>query len=242
MLGFYLLGKLKFAHDSDLPHISVARLFLSVASFAFAVYMVPGLFGAPLKGISSLLPPETEPSVQLRQDSASPGDQEGINRNISAGNCGPAKYSDFLQLPYGLQGYFDYDEGMECARQLNKPVLLDFKGHACGTCKVMEAKVWSDPAVLERLKDDFVIIALYVDDKTRIPANELAGSGSDKASKMTLGRKNLDFQISKFNTNTLPYYIVVDPDGNPLNQAIGYEPNASRYTSFLDDGLKNFRR
>ena len=242
MLGFYLLGRLKFAYDSDLAHISVPRLFLSIASFTFAVYMLPGLLGAPLKDISSLLPPATEASIQLRKGDINLTGQEGTDSKLSAGNCGPAKFSEFLYLPYDLQGYFDYDEGMACAKQLNKPVLLDFKGHACGTCKVMEAKVWSDPGVLQRLKEDFVIIALYVDDKTKLPEDELIVTNTVNVPKITLGKKNLDFQISKFNTNTLPYYVVIDPSGNPLNQPIGYEPNISKYTAFLEEGLRNFRK
>lgn len=240
MLGFYLLGKLKFAHDSDLVHISVPRLFLSISAFAFAVYMVPGLFGASLKGISSLLPPVTESAVNIRTGNINSGTQEPAPGIISSGNCGPAKYSDFLHLPYDLQGYFDYEEGMACARQQNKPVLLDFKGHACSTCKVMEAKVWSDPRVLKRLREDFIIIALYVDDKTKLPENEWITSGSDKTMKKTIGKKNLDFQISKFNTNTLPYYIIIDHNGNPLNHAIGFEPDPDKYLVFLNQGLKNY--
>jgi thiol:disulfide interchange protein len=240
MLGFYLLGKLKFAHDSDLEHISVPRLFLSISTFAFAVYMVPGLFGAPLKGISSLLPPVSESAVNIRTGNINSGTQEPAPA-IATGNCGPAKYSDFLHLPYDLQGYFDYEEGMLCARQQNKPVLLDFKGHACSTCKVMEAKVWSDPMVLKRLREDFIIIALYVDDKTKLPESEWITSDSDKTMKKTIGKKNLDFQISKFNTNTLPYYVIIDTNGNPLTKSIGFEPNPVKYLAFLNEGIKNFK-
>jgi thiol:disulfide interchange protein len=239
MLGFYLLGKLKFAHDSDLEHISVPRLFLSISAFAFAVYMVPGLFGAQLKGISSLLPPVSESAINIRTGNISSGTQEPAS-GITTGNCGPAKYSDFLHLPYDLQGYFDYEEGMACARQQNKPVLLDFKGHACSTCKVMEAKVWSDPNVLKRLREDFIIIALYVDDKTKLPESEWLTSDSDKTMKKTVGKKNLDFEISKFNTNTLPYYVITDTNGNPLTKAIGFEPDPNKYLTFLNEGLDKF--
>ncbi len=147
----------------------------------------------------------------------------------------------FLHLPYDLQGYFDYEEGMACARQKNKPVLLDFKGHSCSTCKVMEAKVWSDPKVLKRLREDFVIIALYVDDKTKLPESEWLTSPSDKTMKKTLGKKNLDFQITRFNTNTLPYYVIVDLNGDPLTKAIGFDPDPRKYIDFLDEGLQNFR-
>jgi thiol:disulfide interchange protein DsbD len=240
MVGFYLLGKLKFAHDSDLEHISVPRLFLSISAFAFAVYLVSGLFGAPLKGISSLLPPVTESPVIVHSGQISSGTNESSTGIISAGNCGPARYSDFLHLPYDLQGYFDYEEGMACAKQQNKPVLLDFKGHACSTCKVMEAKVWSDSRVLKHLREDFIIIALYVDDKTKLPENEWLTSDSDKTMKKTIGKKNLDFQISKFNTNTLPYYVIIDNNGDPLTNAIGFEPDPAKYLEFLKEGLNHF--
>jgi thiol:disulfide interchange protein len=229
LLGFYLLGKLKFANDSDLLHISVPRLFLSIITFSFVVYLIPGLFGAPLKGMASLIPPMTDESFVLNQ----PGDA------TSTGNCGPAKYSDFLQLPYDLQGYFDYEEGISCARQLGKPVLLDFKGHSCSTCKVMEAKVWSNPKVLKRLRKNFVIVALYVDDKTKLPENEWITSDSDRTMKKTIGKKNLDFQITHFNTNTLPYYVIIDHNGKPLTKPMGYELDVRKFIDFLDKGVKN---
>lgn len=240
MLGFYLLGKLKFAHDSDLPHISVPRLFLAVAAFSFVVYLIPGLFGAPLKGLSSLIPPVTDDTFILNRSGDKSKDNRKLPDNSSYGNCGPAKYSDFLHFPYDLQGYFDYEEGMACAKQKNKPVLLDFKGHSCSTCKVMVAKVWSDPKVLKRLRENFVIIALYVDDKTKLPENEWLSSDAAKTMTKTLGKKNLTFQIAKFNTNTLPYYVIVDHEGNPLTSPIGLELDVRKFIDFLDEGKKNF--
>jgi len=239
MLGFYLLGKLKFANDSDVSHISVPRLLLSMTAFTFVVNLIPGLFGAPLKGLSSLLPPVTESQFMMQSGNTGSDSREPDNI-LSSGNCGPAKYSDFLHLPYNLQGYFDYEEGMACARQLNKPVLLDFKGHSCSTCKVMEAKVWSDPKVLKLMKQDFVIIALYVDDKTKLSENEWLTSDSDKTMKKTIGKKNLDFQITKFNTNTLPYYVIVDHNSNPMVKAMGFDPDPGKFIDFLDEGKRNF--
>jgi cytochrome c biogenesis protein CcdA/thioredoxin-related protein len=241
MLGFYLLGKLKLAQDSDLPHISVLRLFLAIATFSFVVYMIPGLFGAPLKSLSSLIPPVTEETFVLSRPGERSKDNRVLPDNSLYGNCGPAKYSDFLHLPYDLQGYFDYEEGLECARQKNKPVLLDFKGHSCSSCKVMEAKVWSDRQVLKRLRENFIIIALYVDDKTKLPESEWL-SVSGKTMTKTLGRKNLEFQIEKFNTNTLPYYVIVDHEGNPLTQPIGLELDVRKFIDFLDEGVKNFNK
>jgi len=240
MMGFYLLGKLKLPHDSHLPHISVPRLAMAIITFTFVVYLIPGLFGAPLTGISALIPPKTSQSFDLFQStpSAAAGDQlPGLN---NTGDCGPAKYSGFLHLPYGLKGYFDYEEGMACARKLDKPVFIDFTGHACSNCKEMKAKVWSDPRVLKRLQEDYVIISLYVDDKTKLPEDEWVTSDFDSKVKKTIGKKNMDFQITRFNTNTQPYYVLAGHDGQPLVQPIGYELNVDKFVEFLDEGLKNF--
>jgi thiol:disulfide interchange protein DsbD len=242
MLGFYLLGKLKFANDSDLSHITVPRLFLSIITFSFVVYLIPGLFGAPLKGMASLIPPLTDESFVLNQPGDITSDKQESDKITSTGNCGPAKYSDFLQMPYDLQGYFDYEEGISCARQLGKPVLLDFKGHSCSTCKVMEAKVWSNPKVLKRLRQNFVIVALYVDDKTKLPESEWITFDSDRSMKKTIGKKNLDFQITQFNTNTLPYYVIIDHNGKPLTKPMGYELDVRKFIDFLDEGVKNFNK
>jgi len=241
MLGFYLLGKLKLSHDSDLPHITVPRLFLAMATFSFVVYLIPGLFGAPLKGLSSLIPPITKDTFIVSRTGDKTGDNKQLPDNSSNDLCGPAKYSDFLHLPYDLQGYFDYEEGIACAKQKNKPVLLDFTGHSCSNCKMMEAKVWSDPKVLKRLRNNFVIIALYVDDKTKLPENEWL-SGSGRTMTKTLGKKNLEFQITRFNANTLPYYVIIDHEGNLLTQPIGVEPDVRKFIEFLDKGFNNFRK
>ncbi len=239
LMGFYLLGKIKFSHDSDLPNLKFPRFLLAVATFAFVIYMIPGMFGAPLQGISALIPPKTDHSFDLI---------EIIKSNKSSSSeidemselCGTSKYADFLHLPYGLKGYFDYEEGMKCAKDQNKPVLLDFKGHACSNCKAMEANVWSDPEVLKRLKEDFIIIALYVDDKTKLPEEEWITSTYDGKLKKTIGKKNLDFQISTYQTNSQPYYVLVDPNGNMLNTPKGMDLNVDRFIEFLDKGLSNF--
>ena len=136
--------------------------------------------------------------------------------------CGTPSHADFLHLPHGLQGYFDYEEGMACAREKNMPVLLDFKGHACSNCKEMEGKVWSDPEVLKRLQNDYIIIALYTDDRTKLPESEWITSAFDGKVKKTLGKKNLDLQISRYSTNTQPFYVLIDTDGNPLAEPRGH--------------------
>lgn len=238
LLGFYLLGKIKFSHDSDLQYVGVGRGLLAIASFAFAVYLIPGLFGAPLTSISGVLPPSSSQkfSIVNQMSSNTPVEFDTPDDEL----CGTAKYADFLHLPHGLKGYFDYDEGMACAKEQNKPVLLDFKGHTCTNCKVMEEKVWSDPQVLKRLKEDYIIIALYVDDRTKLPENEWVTSKFDGKVKKTIGKKNLDIQITKYKTNTQPYYVLADHDGNSLNQARSLTLDVNKFIQFLDEGKKTF--
>ena len=238
MLGFYLLGRIKFAHDAELPYIGVPRLILAIATFSFVIYMIPGMFGAPLKTISSLLPPQHTLSFDVRamiRDAGLAG-----SGSSQAALCEEPKYNDFLHLPHGLQGYFDLEQGLDCAREQNKPVFLDFVGHACANCKEMEAKVWSDPRVLQRLRDEFIVIALYVDDRTRLPQDEWITSGFDGRVKNTIGSRNLDYQMTTFNTNTQPYYVLIDGSENLLNQPRGYNLNIEAFIEFLDAGLENF--
>ena len=241
MLGFYFLGKLKFAHDSDIPHVTVPRLVLAIASFTFVLYMLPGLFGANLSSISALIPPKSSQQFDLTR-SAGPGGTTGSARMTGGEDelCGTPSHADFLHLPYGLQGYFDYEEGMACAREKNMPVLLDFKGHACSNCKEMEGKVWSDPEVLKRLQNDYIIIALYTDDRTKLPESEWITSAFDGKVKKTLGKKNLDLQISRYNTNTQPFYVLIDTDGNPLADPRGHNLDIQAFREWLDAGEKKF--
>ncbi len=240
-LGLYLIGKLKFAHDSEVSFISFPRMLLAIASFTFALYLVPGLFGAQLRAVSSLIPPQSAQNFSLVQGSMGYSGSLNVPEGDHPTFCGDAKYSDFLHLPYGLKGYFDYEEGMECARKLNKPVFLDFNGHSCSNCKEMEAKVWSDPQVLERLRQDFVIIALYVDDRTKLPEDEWVTSTFDGKVKKTMGQRNADFQISRFNTNTQPYYIITDTDGNELAGPYGLNLDIDEFVDFLDRGKDAFQ-
>jgi len=236
LLGVYLLGKIKFSHDSDMPHVSVPRLILAVAAFSFAVYLIPGLFGADLNTVSGLVPPKTSQKFDLTLQSG-----VGINANQPNTLCEAPKYGDFLHLPHGLQGYFDYEQGMACAKKLNKPVLLDFKGHSCSNCKKMENQIWSDPAVLQRLRDDYIIIALYVDDRTKLPEQEWVTSEYDGKVKKTIGKINADFQISRFNVNSQPYYVLVDHEGNELVEPMGMNLDVQEYIEFLDSGKKAFQ-
>jgi thiol:disulfide interchange protein len=241
MLGFYFLGKLKFAHDSDIPHISVPRLALAIASFTFVLYMLPGLFGANLSSISGLIPPKSSQQFDLTMSAGPAGAMR--SSSITGGEdalCNIPSYADFLHLPHGLKGYFDYEEGMACAREKDMPVLLDFKGHACSNCKEMEGKVWSDPEVLRRLQNDYIIIALYTDDRTKLPESEWVTSSFDGKVKKTLGKKNLDLQISRYGTNTQPFYVLVDTEGNPLAEPRGHNLDVRAFREWLDAGVEKF--
>lgn len=246
LLGFYLLGRIKFAHDSEVKHIGVFRLLLVIAVFTFVVYLIPGLFGAPLKGISGLIPSRQKSTFNLERiissaQTTSPATSAGVPVEISEGACGTPRFGDFLSLPHGLQGYFDLKQGLECARELGKPVLLDFKGHACSNCKQMEEKVWSNPEVLQRLRDNFVIIALYVDDRTKLPESEWITSAIDGKVKNTMGKVNEDYEISKFRTNALPLYVITDHEGNPLNEPRQHNLDVKAYIEWLDEGYRLFR-
>jgi thiol:disulfide interchange protein DsbD len=242
MLGLYFLGKLKLAHDSDIPHVTVPRLVLAMASFTFVLYMLPGIFGANLSSISALIPPKSSQQFDLARF-AGPGGTPVIAPGYGGEDklCGTPSYADFLHLPYGLKGYFDYEEGMACARQKNMPVLLDFKGHACSNCKEMEGKVWSDPEVLQRLQNDYIIIALYTDDRTKLPESEWITSSFDGKVKKTLGKKNLDLQISHYQTNTQPFYVLIDTAGKPLAEPRGHNLDVQAFREWLDLGLGNFK-
>jgi thiol:disulfide interchange protein len=242
LLGLYLMGRIKFKHDSELPFVGTFRLFLIVAVFSFVVYLIPGLFGAPLKGLSALLPSQSASSFNLPKLISE-------NRNLSGSQlrainssqlCSVPKYDDIFDMPHGLYGYFEYKQGLSCAKEFGKPVLIDFKGHACANCKVMEAKVWSDPEVLKRLRDNFVIIALYADDRTLLPENEWITSSFDGKQKKTIGKINEDLEISRYKTNALPLYIITDHEGKPLNEPMPTNLNVEEYKKWLDEGLKNF--
>ena len=229
LLGFYFLGKIKFSHDSDVPFLSVGRLMLSIVTFTFVIYLYTGLHGAPLSAISSLLPPPSAKSHLVTVGTTS------MQTNADQALCGPAKYADKLHLPHGLQGYFEYEQGMACAREQNKPVFLVFKGHACANCKKMENSVWTDPEVLRMLSQDYVVIALYTDDRTSLPESEWVTSKLDGKVLKTMGKANLDFQIANYNTNTIPYHVIIGQDGTQHELAVTFDNNEFR--EFISKGL-----
>jgi thiol:disulfide interchange protein len=234
MLGMYLLGKIKFAHDSDLPHVTVPRLLLSVASFTFVIYLFLGLFGYELKTISPLLPPKSPNGLDLTQRAVHSG---GPAWSMADEECTPVKYADLFHMPFGLNGFYDLDEGLACAKASGKPVLIDFKGHFCSNCKKMEAAVWSDPEVLSTLRNDFVIVALYTDDRTKLPEEEWFTSAVDSKVKKTIGQQNIDFEIGNFKTNTIPLYVIMDADGKQLAQPKGTDLDVQSYLGWLKSAL-----
>jgi thiol:disulfide interchange protein DsbD len=243
LLGLYLMGKIRFSHDSPVEHIAVPRLLLVIISFTFAIYLVPGMFGAPLKAVSGYLPSESAWDLdEIIRESTRNISVAGPGSSVPAGLCDEPKYADRFELPHGLKGYFDYEQGMACAKKLNKPVFLDVKGHACTNCKVMEKNVWSDPEVIKRLQNDYVIIALYVDDNYELPENEWITSTFDGKVKKTIGRKNTDFQITRFGVNAQPYYVLMDNNGKELVQSIGFEPSVEKYVQFLDKGVEAYKK
>jgi thiol:disulfide interchange protein DsbD len=243
LLGLYLMGKMKFSHDSDLPHIGTFRLFLIIAVFTFVVYLIPGLFGAPLNSLSSFLPTQKSSDFNLPRLIS---ENRGSSVNITQGTlgnvlCSEPKYNDIFEMPLGLNGYFDYKQGLACAKEKGMPVFIDFKGHACANCKRMEAKVWSDPEVFQRLRDNFVIIELYVDDRTQLPENEWIVSAIDRKQKKSIGKLCEDLEISKFKTNALPLYVIADYEGNPMNAPMPTNLNIEEYKKWLDEGVAAFR-
>jgi thioredoxin-related protein len=237
------MGKIKFSHDSDLPYIGTFRLFLIIIVFSFVVYLIPGLFGSPLKGISSFLPSSSTTELNLidliTANRTSSGQE--VSKSASSVLCSEPEHGDIFDMPYGLKGYFDYEQGLACAKEQGKPVLIDFKGHACANCKLMEARVWSDPEVLKRLRENFVIIALYVDDRTQLPENKWVISALDGKQKKTIGKINEDLEISKFKTNALPLYVIADHEGNPLNKPMPTNLNVEEYKKWLDEGLALYK-
>jgi cytochrome c biogenesis protein CcdA len=242
LLGFYLAGKIKFSHDSDIPYIGPFRLFLIISVFSFVIYLIPGLFGAPLKGLSSILPSLSSSEFNFQKLISENSSYSVINiqKTKSSALCSEPKYNDIFEMAPGLNGYFDLEQGLACAKEIGKPVLIDFKGHSCANCKVMEAKVWSDPDVLRRLRDNFVIIALYVDDRTQLSENEWIISALDGKQKKTIGKLNEDIEISRYKTNALPLYVIADHNGNPVNSPMPANFNIEEYKKWLDEGVAMF--
>jgi len=236
LLGFYLLGKLKFSHDSDMKSISVPRLMLAIITFTFVVYLFPGMFGAPLKAISGYLPPATSQDFDMnaimREKNAQPNQLSEFGET--------PKFADFLHLPHGIKGFFDYQQALAYSKKVNKPIFIDFTGHGCVNCREMEASVWADPRVLKILNEDYVVLALYVDDKTELPQTEWVKSKYDGETKKTIGKINADFQIERYNVNAQPYYVLLNADEKNLATPKAYDKDVEKFVKFLEDGKKAF--
>lgn len=234
LMGMYLLGKLKFSHDSDLKFLSVPRLFFAIFTFCFALYMVPGLWGAPLKLLSGFLPPSTTQEFNLDDLKYKIGNTSNVSSTTATAAQPPKKYIDKLHVPFGLTAYFDLEEGMAAAKVLNKPVMLDFTGHTCPNCRKMEEQVWKDPAVLQRIKENFVLVSLYVDETEELPESEQYKDKRGNA-VTTVGERNLDYEITKFGFNAQPLYMFLDHEGNTLSGVkYGYVPSVPKFIEHLD--------
>ena len=249
MMGLYLLGKIKFSHDSDVPHLNIPRTFLSIIVFAFVIYMIPGLWGAPLKSISAFLPPIATQDFDLSPipggstaPAGAPGQQSSITVHKYADNYTRIKTR-------GLDAWYDYDQALQVSKELHKPILIDFTGFNCVNCRKMESNVWPDPRVFNHLKNDFVLLQLVVDDKASLaPADYFTSAYSGK--KITsLGGKWSDLEAARFNSNSQPYYVMLDSNGNLLNdkngQQIAPSPadyNIESYLKFLESGLAAYKK
>ena len=258
LLGLYLLVKIRFKGEKEVKELGVFRLILIIIDFTFVIYMIPGMWGAPLKALSGYLPPKQTLDFDLNRIIEENSEKvidyvdakfanmavapQGQTQAVTTATFDEEpKYADLFHLAHNLKGYFDYDQALACAKVVGKPIFIDFTGHGCVNCREMEANVWSDPRVKDMLRNDFVICALYVDDKTSLPKEEWYTSTYDGKEKKTIGRKWADFQISKFGTNAQPYYCLMDHNGNLLMKPRAYDLDKDAFVAFLKEGLKNFQ-
>ena len=242
LMGLYLIGKIKFAHDSELTHMSVPRTFISIIVFAFVIYMVPGLWGAPLKSISAFLPPLSTQDFDL---SAGVGGTVSPAEANTSADLKTKKYEElFKRMPKvkGIDDWYDYDQAIEVSKQLHKPILIDFTGWNCVNCRKMEANVFPNPEILNRLQNDFVILQLVIDDKTELPASEQFTSALTGKKITTLGGKWLDLEESKYNSNAQPFYVIINEKGETLVPPQGANFDINEYKDYLDSGIAAYKK
>ena len=232
LLGFYLLGKIRFAHDSEIKHLSVGRLALAIGVFSFVVYLIPGMWGAPLEKLSGYLPPQSTLDFDLTRNRGVVATQNTTSQDV--------KYADVLHLPHGLQGFFDLAQAEEYAAKVDKPVFIDFTGHGCVNCREMEARVWSDPAVLEILSNEYVICALYTDDKMTLPQSEWVTTDNGTVLK-SLGKVNAHYALTRFGVNAQPYYVIQGKNEQVLVEPRGYNLDVAQFVEFLKSGVEAYR-
>ena len=241
LLGLYLLGKIRFAYDSPVEHLSVFRLILVIVVFTFVVYMIPGMWGAPLKALSGYLPPITTQDFVLDPNQhGGGGTTYVVGQPAEDGDGVPAsrKYADFLHMPYDIPAFFDYEEARAYATKVGKPILLDFTGHGCVNCREMESRVWSDPRVLKLMKNDYVVCSLYGDDKKVLDKKDWVTTEDGKVLK-SLGKINSYFMMKRYQVNAQPYYVILDPvtEKNKV-PARSYNLDVDEYVKFLEKGLE----
>jgi thiol:disulfide interchange protein DsbD len=236
LIGIYLMKWFRMpgdtGRDSEDRTVSVGRVSMAMIAFSFVVYLIPGMWGAPLKALAGYLPPMSTHDFDLLA-----ANRKDMPNQI----CDAPKYSEFLHLPHGINGYFDYKQALTCARQQHKPLFIDFTGHGCTNCREMEARVWSDPQVLKRLKEDFVVVALYVDDKTELPESNWYTSTYDNKTKKTIGKQNADLQITNLNNNAQPFYVLVGQDEKVIVSPKPYDLSVDHFVKFLDEGKQKFK-
>ncbi len=234
LLGLYLLGKLKFKHDSDMPFLSVPRLVMAIIAFSFVVYMLPGMWGAPLKALSGYLPP-----IQSQDFVMGSGSVSSSSESAATPTSG-VKYGDVLELPLGLDGFFDLAEAEAYAKQVGKPLFIDFTGHGCVNCREMEARVWSDPRVLDILRREYVIVALYADDKLKVDEADWVTTDAGKVLK-TLGKINSYYALKTYGVNAQPYYVLQGNAGTPMVTPRGYDLDVQGFIDFLQSGVDAYK-
>ena len=232
LLGLYLLGKIRFENDEPVEHLSVPRLTLAIAVFSFVVYLIPGMWGAPLKALSGYMPPISTQDFVIGQGTAVIPDD---SQNSTSPEFG-------LHLPHGLQGYFTLDEGLEAAKKAGKPVFVDVTGHGCVNCREMEARVWSDPKVLDMLRNEFVIVALYNDDKQKLDKEDWVTDAQTGKVYKDLGRANSYIARSRWDVNAQPNYVLLSPDGEMLVPVRGYDLSIDGFVNFLQSGIDAYRK
>ena len=232
LLGLYLLGKIKFEGDEPVEHISVPRLTLVIAVFSFVVYLIPGMWGAPLKALSGYMPPITTQDFVIGQNS-------GTAQAVESDAVVDSKYG--LHLPLGLHGYFTLEEGLEAAKEAGKPVFVDVTGHGCVNCREMESRVWSDPTVYSMLQNDFVIVALYSDDKQKLDKEDWVTDAETGKVYKDLGRANSYTARTLWNVNAQPNYVLLSPDGEMLVPVRGYDLSIDGFVNFLQSGLDAYK-
>ncbi len=238
MLGFYLLGKLKFKHDSEVKYVSVTRLSLAIIVFAFVVYMIPGMWGAPLKALSGYLPPMHTQDFIVGATASVDGVavEQGEERKDVSG----VRYGDKLSLPYDLDGFFHLGDAEKYAAEVDKPLFIDFTGHGCVNCREMESRVWSDPRVLDILRNDYVIVALYSDDRMQVDEADWVTTDAGKVLK-TLGKINSHFALTQYGVNAQPYYVLQGSDGEVLVEPRGYDLDVEGFVKFLQSGVEAYK-